>query len=446
MKPKLILASIVYNEEDWLPLMLKSVIHGVDKVVLVDSGSTDNTKNVAQTICKQYKKELVWIDHKRLGVPGDDGIQRNVYVDYLVKNHINDWCIVLDADEIVKGSLFKAFEALLDQLKNSTVTCLNLVIQHLIGDLGHIDMTLPRHFILRRMFKIRPNIVYPEVEHNMLQGFQENEVANISGLIVWHFAHTRKNAFYWLNKHKYMKKNSNIHSLEEQDWWYYNHLFGTFPKRAIDPSELPTVIKDKFFINHNRTKMKTLISVSTVPGNTEKLLECIKNIEKFTLEDHQTLITNNNWVSFAYAHNKALKKALYDDEVSGVIIISDDVQIKKFGWLNELRRFGENYIVGVKDSFRPYDSLNIKYLAFYCVYIPKKIIKKIGLLDERFKIGNCEDVDYCKRALDAKFNLAEIKDDVCSHDVSHTVGDLHDWREDEQVNNTERLKEKWGIK
>lgn len=44
-------------------------------------------------------------------------------------------------------------------------------------------------------------------------------------------------------------------------------------------------------------------------------------------------------------------------------------------------------------------------LAFVCVYIPRSTLDTIGLLDERFVGYGADDVDFCRRALRASFDL-----------------------------------------
>ncbi|OGY41923.1 MAG: hypothetical protein A2Y67_03835 [Candidatus Buchananbacteria bacterium RBG_13_39_9] len=54
-------------------------------------------------------------------------------------------------------------------------------------------------------------------------------------------------------------------------------------------------------------------------------------------------------------------------------------------------------------------------LVFFCVAIKRKVIDKIGLLDEQFTPGNFEDDDFCLRAIEADFKLAIAKDVFVYH-------------------------------
>ena len=74
-------------------------------------------------------------------------------------------------------------------------------------------------------------------------------------------------------------------------------------------------------------------------------------------------------------------------------------------------------------------------LGFFCVAIRSSVVKKIGVLDEKFGIGMFEDDDYCIRAKKAGFNLAIAEDCFVFHKGSVSFGKL-------AVENYRRLFEK----
>ena len=50
----------------------------------------------------------------------------------------------------------------------------------------------------------------------------------------------------------------------------------------------------------------------------------------------------------------------------------------------------------------------------FCMLIPKKVIRRIGLLDERFGPGGYEDYDYCLRVQMAGYKVI-LAEDVFIH-------------------------------
>ncbi|PKP57725.1 MAG: hypothetical protein CVT89_04005 [Candidatus Altiarchaeales archaeon HGW-Altiarchaeales-2] len=84
----LALCMIVKNEEKMLPKAIESVKSIVDEIVVVDTGSTDNTKDIA----KSYGAKVIpleWNDNF--------GEARNVSI----RNAKSDWILVIDADETI---------------------------------------------------------------------------------------------------------------------------------------------------------------------------------------------------------------------------------------------------------------------------------------------------------------------------------------------------------
>ena len=83
---------IVKNEGDKLDRCLKSVSSWSDQIVIVDSGSTDNTVDVAYRYTQDVYVHSDWQGFGR---------QRQIAQSYL----ITDWIFAIDADEIVSDEL-----------------------------------------------------------------------------------------------------------------------------------------------------------------------------------------------------------------------------------------------------------------------------------------------------------------------------------------------------
>src|SRR6056297_1597902 len=83
---KLSLCMIVKNEEKMLAECLQSVADVVDEMIIVDTGSTDKTIDIA----KKYKAEIHTFDWN-----GDFSAARNESIKYASGN----WILWMDADE-----------------------------------------------------------------------------------------------------------------------------------------------------------------------------------------------------------------------------------------------------------------------------------------------------------------------------------------------------------
>ncbi len=83
-------------------------------------------------------------------------------------------------------------------------------------------------------------------------------------------------------------------------------------------------------------------------------------------------------------------------------------------------------------------------LAFYCVLFPSKIVREVGLLDEQFGWGFCEDDDYCKRVRNAGYSLSLCPASLVDHKAGQTLGQLQDDWLARFEKNKKLYEEKWG--
>jgi len=79
---------IVKNEQEVLEKCLRSAVAYVDEIVIVDTGSSDNTKQIAQKFTDKIY-DFTWCN--------DFSRARN----YSVSKAENDWILILDADEVI---------------------------------------------------------------------------------------------------------------------------------------------------------------------------------------------------------------------------------------------------------------------------------------------------------------------------------------------------------
>lgn len=107
---------ITRDEERDLPRLLES-IHGLpDELVVVDTGSQDRTRSLAETAGAQVQ-ELVW--------PNDFAAARNASLDHAT----GDWILVLDADEEVVDAA--ALRAELEEADRMGLAGLSLIQRNL---------------------------------------------------------------------------------------------------------------------------------------------------------------------------------------------------------------------------------------------------------------------------------------------------------------------------
>ncbi|MBW2991848.1 glycosyltransferase [Candidatus Woesearchaeota archaeon] len=101
-KPTLGLCMIVKDEEKFLGQCLNSVKDLVDEIIIVDTGSTDNTINIAKKFTDNIHK-FRWCD--------DFSKARNESLKYATK----DWILVLDADEVISKEDIEKIKQLINK-------------------------------------------------------------------------------------------------------------------------------------------------------------------------------------------------------------------------------------------------------------------------------------------------------------------------------------------
>lgn len=174
------------------------------------------------------------------------------------------------------------------------------------------------------------------------------------------------------------------------------------------------------------------IIIPTCPGNEKQLERCLISVLLGTEIEYKLTIVKNNRIGFAKAINLALKDA--DDDV---ILLNDDC-IVIHGWVEEfINKKKEADIIGQAGTIRE------EHLPFWAVYIKKEVIEKIGMLDERFLIGEWEDVDYCIRAIDADFKIGATNRNLIIHETHGTIKKLTEEEIKLKDQNKQKFLDKW---
>ncbi|HVX12035.1 MAG TPA: glycosyltransferase [Pirellulales bacterium] len=182
------------------------------------------------------------------------------------------------------------------------------------------------------------------------------------------------------------------------------------------------------------------------------------------------LIENHENRGFPAAANQGIRASRGEQ----VLLLNNDVLVTS-GWLARLLRpLGNdkaiglvgplsNFASGSQDIKVGYTNLacldgfawehaerharqiqEVERLIGFCLLLRREVIDQVGLLDERFGIGNYEDDDYCRRARDAGWRLV-VAQDAFIHHFGHRTFDgagvdlralLH--------RNRKLFEEKWG--
>ncbi len=113
---KLSAALIVKNEDENLPRLLKSIVGKFDEIVVVDTGSTDRTIEIAKEFgCKVYEKEWNGFADAR---------------NYAISKCTGDWIWHFDADFELEEEEYKKFLQILRALQSSDIDALTIYVKN----------------------------------------------------------------------------------------------------------------------------------------------------------------------------------------------------------------------------------------------------------------------------------------------------------------------------
>lgn len=134
MNPSITALYLIKNEEEFLPLSVATIIDHVDKVILVDNGSTDNTRPVMHVIKTGYPDKVhTFSDDNNF----DRDCEYNVRNRWLSKVD-TDWVMPLDADQMLSDGWHKWVRM---PLQDSRYDAIRFLYEHWVGDCRHIHKT-----------------------------------------------------------------------------------------------------------------------------------------------------------------------------------------------------------------------------------------------------------------------------------------------------------------
>jgi GT2 family glycosyltransferase len=180
-----------------------------------------------------------------------------------------------------------------------------------------------------------------------------------------------------------------------------------------------------------------------------------------THSDKVTLIRNQTNLGFLKAANQGLRKS----EGAYVCLLNNDTVVTK-SWLQELISVAENNpqlgilnpsstTLGQKVALKDIDKYAAKIKRYqgeyiemaqasgFCMFITRRAINEIGVLDESYGMGYFEDTDYSRRAKEVGFRIARVKASYVYHQENASFIKLK--RRDETfAANRKIFEERWG--
>lgn len=121
------------NEAKWLWYSVTSVIDFVDKILLWDTGSTDESPKIAQALKNKYPEKII-LNKTDLKTKEDFPLVRQE----MLSETKSDWFLVLDGDEIWWRSSIKKVASFI-QKEGNNYECAVVPTVNLVGDIYHFQ-------------------------------------------------------------------------------------------------------------------------------------------------------------------------------------------------------------------------------------------------------------------------------------------------------------------
>ncbi|NTW21426.1 MAG: glycosyltransferase family 2 protein, partial [Nostocales cyanobacterium W4_Combined_metabat2_030] len=142
---KISLCMIVKNEETTLPKCLGSVKNFVDEIVVLDTGSTDKTPEIA----RQFGAKVNYFTWNN-----NFSTARNQALKYVT----GDWILVLDADETLTPEIIPLLKSVINKEEYLVI---NLVRQE-------VGSTQSPYSLVSRLFRNHPDIYFDRPYHALI--------------------------------------------------------------------------------------------------------------------------------------------------------------------------------------------------------------------------------------------------------------------------------------
>jgi glycosyltransferase involved in cell wall biosynthesis len=159
--------------------------------------------------------------------------------------------------------------------------------------------------------------------------------------------------------------------------------------------------------------VELIISANGCTDNTRAYLDYLA-----TSVPNLYVTWSNSLLGFAKATNNGIRVAKGDK----IVLLNNDTVILDHNWLEKLDTNADISAVWTQFS----QITQRRFAVFFCVMIDPKVFQTIGLLNEEYGIGGCEDIEFCYKAEEAGFKITANWDDGSFPIYHKAEGTVHD--------------------
>jgi|GEM_PF-291213 len=274
--PKLSLCMIVKDEEEFLKGCLESARSIVDEIIIVDTGSTDNTVEIAKE-CGANIHFFPWND--------SFADARNESLNHAT----GDWILILDADELLDNG---ASSIILDAIKNPTADAYEMFFRNPITEENDADFTEHR---ICRLFRNKPEYRFKSRIHENIETAVGQNHGTIGQLqaVIHHMGYVQRLITERHKGERYTRILEQEVAEHPGNIFYMHHLiaaycaYGQFEK-ALENLNVVTEIAE---LNNPFTPIlwATLVNILVELGRADEALDAAERSEKRGVYQHPQL-------------------------------------------------------------------------------------------------------------------------------------------------------------
>jgi glycosyltransferase involved in cell wall biosynthesis len=247
---------IVKNEEKVIERCLSSVGHLVQEIIVVDTGSTDRTKEIAS----KYTDKIYDFEWRN-----DFSAARN----FAASKATSEWILALDADEYIDSENFKSF---VDQLEEDN-GAFDVYAAKILNFSGNFGETLTQNFH-QRIYKNNGKISYFRHIHEQLKSDEGEELSiKASCLLIFHSGYLNQTVKE-KNKHQRNKAllEKELNNTGKNPFDYFN-IGNEYASINEYEKALEAYLK--------AYRLKSDFRLSWVPATLVQIVFCLINLKRY---------------------------------------------------------------------------------------------------------------------------------------------------------------------
>ena len=174
------------------------------------------------------------------------------------------------------------------------------------------------------------------------------------------------------------------------------------------------------------TNLEDIELIIVANGCTDETKEYLLYLESYF---KRTNIAGFQQVFFAkpLGYSKANNIGIRMANADKIVLLSNDaflLEQNKNDWLNILDdEFEKDPKCGVAAVLKSHcEAINRQFAIFFLVMIKREVFDKIGLINEDYGVGGCEDIEFCVEAENAGYTVNQAGPQVWTPEISLYVG------------------------